>query len=70
LTKIVEIHRLFASLTSADRMSLAGKFRFLEVEQGAVLMEQGKPAPVRRGLVADDRPGTTASPWKQIGDIS
>jgi len=45
LTKIVETHRLFASLTSVDRMSLAGKFRFLEVEAGAVLMEQGKRAP-------------------------
>jgi CRP-like cAMP-binding protein len=43
--RMVETSRLLAALTPADRAFLAGRFRFLEVEAGAVLVDQGKLAP-------------------------
>jgi CRP-like cAMP-binding protein len=74
---IVETHRLFRPLTAADRVFLAGRFRFLEVEAGAVLVDQGKLAPgmfiILCGLVEAQQDGKTVvqlGPGRTFGDSS
>jgi CRP-like cAMP-binding protein len=42
LSTLVDTSALFAPFSPAERHALAGKFRFLEVEPGALIVEQGK----------------------------
>jgi CRP-like cAMP-binding protein len=45
LDTLVDTNRLFAPFSGEDRRTLAARFKFLEVEAGAKLVEQGKRAP-------------------------
>lgn len=42
LATLVDTSELFAPFSASERQTLAGKFRFLEVEAGATIIEQGK----------------------------
>jgi CRP-like cAMP-binding protein len=45
LDTLIATNRLFAPFSGEDRRTLAGRFKFLEVEAGAKLVDQGKRAP-------------------------
>jgi CRP-like cAMP-binding protein len=74
---IVGTNRLFAPLRPADRLFLEGRFRFLEVEAGVVLVGQGKCAPglfiILCGEVEalrDGKPVVQLGPGRTFGEAS
>lgn len=75
LNSMVETSRLFARLSPRETVSIAARFRFLEVEKGAILLREGKDSPgfllVLAGNVAvteGDRTVAALGPGDVIGE--
>ncbi len=77
LSSLIGSSPLFAPFSGEERVQLVGKFRFLEVEAGAQLVEQGKRSPGLFILLAgkvtaflDGKPIVDLGPGDLIGEMS
>lgn len=75
--RLVQTHQLFAPFADADRRSLIGRWRFLEIEPGTTITQEGVKAPGLYALLAGQvdvlhggEPIAALGPGEMFGETS